>query len=98
MLRISAASMWVAAVIAGFSRLWAYGDTPGVQADLRTVWPTGTRVQRAESLPTFVMLLHPHCPCSRASVEELAKLMARCQGRLLANVVMVRPAGTPEGW
>lgn len=44
------------------------------------------------------MFIHPRCPCTQASLEEFARLLARCKG--LANVyaVFVRPPGVPNGW
>lgn len=44
------------------------------------------------------MLTHPKCPCSRASIGELAKLLARVDGKLDAHVVMLRPEAFPPGW
>ena len=44
------------------------------------------------------MLTHPHCPCSRASIGELARLMAQAQGRVTAYVLFIKPAGSPEDW
>lgn len=44
------------------------------------------------------MAIHPHCPCSRASLGELAILMAHSDGRLAAFVVFVQPPGFDENW
>jgi hypothetical protein len=44
------------------------------------------------------MLVHPQCPCSRASIEELAVLMARSRGLVNAHVLMLKPEGQPEEW
>jgi hypothetical protein len=44
------------------------------------------------------MFIHPHCPCSRASIGELAVLMAHCQGRVTTHVLFLRPAGMPLEW
>ncbi len=44
------------------------------------------------------MLAHPHCPCTRASVGELARLMTRCEGLLTARVLFFEPPDAPEGW
>jgi hypothetical protein len=44
------------------------------------------------------MMIHPHCPCSRASLSELRVLLAEVQGRVNANVLFVRPLGVPENW
>jgi hypothetical protein len=41
--------------------------------------------------------VHPHCPCSRATVDELAGIVARCE-RLAVRVVAVKPAGVPDRW
>ena len=44
------------------------------------------------------MLVHPQCPCSRASVSELAKLMAHAQGKVVAHVLFAKPEGAPADW
>lgn len=44
------------------------------------------------------MALHPACPCSRASVEELDRLLAHAQGLVTANVLFFKPRDVPDGW
>jgi hypothetical protein len=44
------------------------------------------------------MLAHPKCPCTRASIGELAAIMAHCQGRLNAYVLFMKPEGFTEDW
>jgi len=44
------------------------------------------------------MLAHPHCPCTRASVGELASIMAHSQGRLTAYVLFLKPDGFADDW
>jgi hypothetical protein len=46
----------------------------------------------------LVIFVHPRCPCSSASVRELARLMASCQGRLEATVYCYRPAAESDHW
>jgi hypothetical protein len=46
----------------------------------------------------LVMLAHPRCVCTRASVGELAELMARAHDRPKAYVVFIKPAGTAASW
>jgi hypothetical protein len=91
-------AVWVAAVALGLSRLWTYESTPGAPARLPVAWPVGSSVPRTPNLPTLVLLTHPHCPCSRATIGELAALMTTCRGRLTATVLMLRPDGMPDGW
>jgi hypothetical protein len=44
------------------------------------------------------MFLHPQCPCSRASLDELDTLLARAAVRPAVKAVFVRPAGMEPGW
>jgi len=45
-----------------------------------------------------VMVAHPHCPCTTASVGELAKIMTQLQGRIAAYVLFVKPKATGRDW
>ncbi|HEV2903990.1 MAG TPA: hypothetical protein VGW32_03035 [Pyrinomonadaceae bacterium] len=47
---------------------------------------------------SLVMLAHPKCPCTRASVEELSKLMTNCAGRVNAYLLFVTPKSAPRDW
>ena len=40
------------------------------------------------------MIVHPRCPCSRASVGELSRLMTRLGDRVKGYVLVVQPEGT----
>ena len=44
------------------------------------------------------MFVHPHCPCSRASIGELNVLLASAQDRADVHVLFVRPKGFTEEW
>lgn len=93
-LLVSAAVLWLILVSAGFGLLLRYGATPArtaLQPPER--WPAATYLARAASLPTIVQFIHPRCACSRASLAELERLMARLAGRAEARVVIVRPRG-----
>jgi hypothetical protein len=90
---------WAAAVGFGLSRLWTYESTPGGRAaHAPPTWPVDTRIPRPAGRPMLVLFVHPHCPCSRATVGELAKLMTDCDGKLAAAVLVLRPDGVPDGW
>lgn len=92
------AGLWACATAAGLAMLWRYENVPGAVADSSERWPVESALRPDSSRHTLVMLVHPRCPCSRASVGELARLMARCQGRLTAHVLFLKPAGLSEDW
>jgi hypothetical protein len=91
-------TLWLLVVGVGLSVLMGYENTPGVAAKPSALWPAGSRIQRAPDRATLIMLVHPHCPCTRASIGELALLMAQSQGRLTAYVLFLKPAGFSDNW
>jgi hypothetical protein len=44
------------------------------------------------------MLVHPQCACSRASIGELAQLMAHVQNRVTVHLLFYRPVGAGAEW
>jgi hypothetical protein len=86
------------ATLVGFTQLWRYEGAAGTAAAAPMAWPAGSHLVPSGGWPTLVVAMHPQCPCSRATVEELAKLMATCHERLNATVLMIRPKGFPRGW
>jgi hypothetical protein len=97
-LLLASVVLWVFAVSGGLWILWGYENTPGASAKPPVRWPAGSRIQRAPESATLVMLAHPHCPCTRASIGELASLMAHAQGRVTAYVLFLKPAGFSDQW
>lgn len=82
----------------GLSVLMAYENTPGVSAKPLGLWPAESKIRLAPDRATLVMLVHPHCPCTRASLGELAVLMTQSQGRLSAYVLFLKPEGFTDDW
>jgi hypothetical protein len=89
---------WLGIVITGTIFMVAYSSTPGESGTPPTHWPEASSIRLDRQHPTLVMFLHPHCPCSRATVSELALLMANCDGRINAHVFFLQPAEMPADW
>lgn len=89
---------WLTLVAIGLGFLWGYENTPGVAAESPKYWPAESRIQLAPDRATLVMLAHPHCPCTRASIGELSSIMAHSQGRLSAYVLFIKPEGFTQDW
>ena len=87
---------WIGALAFGLRGLANYANTPGQVGDVPRMWPAKAKIQRAFDRPTLVMLAHPRCPCSRASVDELAQVMTQAQGKVRAYVLFMQPDGSPE--
>lgn len=95
---ITACVAWALVTATGLGFLWRYENTSGPAAIAPTDWPSESRITRASDRATLIMLSHPHCPCTRASIEELNRLMAQAQGRVVAYVLFLKPTGTSTDW
>jgi hypothetical protein len=89
---------WLGALGVGEWLLSAYSTTPGALGDAPATWPVGSRITKAPGRWVLVLFAHPRCPCTRATLGELALLMASCKDRVSAHVCFVKPAGLPEDW
>ncbi len=92
------ASLWTAAILAGFYRLMEYGATPGERVSSAAHWPAGSQLVPHSGRANLVMFLHPRCSCSGASVDELAELMARSAESIAAQVLVFKPGNVSANW
>ena len=92
------AVLWLIAVGGGIRILSKYESTPGNRGPSPVLWPSESPLRRDSTRATLVMVLHPRCPCSRASIGELAELIAKCQGAMSTYVLFYQPTGFEEDW
>jgi hypothetical protein len=88
--------LWLSVTCTGFAALWIYSSTPGEEGNPPDEWPGSSSLRPAPGTSTLVMFLHPRCPCSRASIYELALLLAHSAGHLQAQVVFLSPPGETD--
>jgi len=89
---------WMAALAFGGRALFQYETTPGQVGTIASKWPAVSVVPRQPNKPTLLMFAHPHCPCTRASIGELAQIMAHAVGKVNAYVFFVKPENAEPGW
>ena len=93
------AAAWLAAVAGGFALLLRYKNTPGAQSGAAPAqWPAGSTVARSDRRSTLLFFAHPRCVCTRASLAELARMMARFHDRIEAKVLFWMPRDAPPDW
>src|SRR5207244_13105960 len=93
-----ACAIWVVTVGAAVRSIRAFESTPGRAADAPARWPSSAAVARRPGTWTLVMLIHPHCSCSRASISELAAIMEQAPRNLRAYVLAYRPQEFAPEW
>jgi hypothetical protein len=91
-------AVWLLIIGIGGTVMSKYQDTPGQIATTPEHWPSGAKNFLARDRATLVMFAHPKCPCTRASVEELNRLLARSSEKISAHVFFLKPKGSPEDW
>jgi hypothetical protein len=91
-------AVWIAALAFGGRALFKYETTAGRVGIVSPSWPSESIVSPQADKPTLVMVAHPHCPCTRASLGELAHVMAHAVGKVNAYVLFVKPAGAGADW
>lgn len=97
-LGIAALLLWAAGVGSGLYALLEYQNAPGPGATAPAAWPAGARIPRPDGRPVLVLALHPQCACSRATLAELSRLLARAASRADVHVVFVAPPALESAW
>ena len=90
--------LWATAVIGGMVVVVRYANAPGAPGKPPADWPARTVLARSSTHGTLVLVVHPHCPCTRATIAELAKLMSAADSKLTTHTLFLKPKGMPEDW
>jgi hypothetical protein len=90
--------VWLFAVASGFAVLHRYESTPGAQASIPPDWPADAPFGLESGRLTLVVAVHPRCVCSRATAEELERLLASRPGRARVNLLIFKPGDACENW
>jgi hypothetical protein len=96
--RLIVCLLWLLGAASGFGILAKYQGTQGSVGKTPQGWPQEAQVVLDQKRNTLVMFAHPQCPCTRASIEELNRLMAKSQGKLTAQVYFFRPHDQQGDW
>ncbi|HEX8367852.1 MAG TPA: hypothetical protein VF604_04870 [Pyrinomonadaceae bacterium] len=93
------AILWLSTAVGGVFYLARYESTPADKNfSYPAVFPPESRISRDTERPTLIFFAHPKCPCTRASLRELARLMTDADGKLQAFAVFIKPKGESEEW
>jgi hypothetical protein len=85
--------VWCGALAAGAHEIYAYSTQPGDRAEAPARWPVESTLAGPDDRAAIVMFVHPACPCSRASLAELAAIAESTD----AAIQIVFPT-SGEGW
>jgi len=83
--------LWAGAVGFGTRLVLNYENTSGKPGQPPVRWPASSQCNRRAAGFTLVMLAHPDCPCTKASLEELDGLMARLPEKPAVYILFSKP-------
>jgi hypothetical protein len=95
---IAAGIFWLVSSVGGTVILLRYASTAGERGDALSRWPSNSKLALDSGVDTLVIAIHPHCPCTRASIVELNDLMLSLRGKLKTYVLVIKPRDFPESW
>lgn len=86
---------WLGLSILGFALLYRHAYTAGDRFPRNTA-----NLPEVEADPRHRLLvfLHPHCPCSRATLGELRTILDHSREPLSVEIWMIRPEGATADW
>ena len=82
----------------GFLVLQLHGAAPGQGGRAIERWPDQSIVPLNSRRPTLVVAAHPLCPCTRATVAELTRVLTSYAGKVDANILILLPESAGHGW
>jgi hypothetical protein len=92
-------TIWIIGILFGLHGLMVYEGTPTLpKGEASQIWPSKTSLQHSNHMPTLLLFIHPQCPCSRASIAELASILTTCHEKMETHVLFFKPEGFPETW
>lgn len=87
-------------IFIGISFVWLndYSSRPGIPADVSAKLPKGIFFESDSKIPKLLIFVHPHCPCSHATLGELERLVATTQDLANIKIIFYKPNDKPSEW
>lgn len=90
-------TIWLSAALVAMGAMAQYDNRPGKSTPAVESRPASVSAPEPGK-KQLILLLHPKCPCSRASLEELTQLLSRCRGEVSTLVFAFAPPAALERW
>ena len=92
------ACLWAGGISGGMLLLARHDGAQGQPATAPQHWPADSQIRPDGEHPTLILFAHPRCPCTRASLGELERLVARRPDGATCWVVYFEPSDADQDW
>ena len=89
---------WLICIGGGYTYLLRYSFTAGLSIPAPERFSSPGVAQASSTRARLLIALHPRCPCSRATLHELAKIMSRATNACDVTALIFTPKGDSEDW
>jgi hypothetical protein len=89
---------WLALIAGSYAWLLRYSFASGKTSVAPHTIPADLATPSQSARPQLLLALHPRCPCSRATMNELAKILSRVPNTSKVTVLMYKPPNEPDSW
>jgi len=90
--------VWALTVAAGSLFLTHYSNRPGKAAIAPEAWPPESSLSLSMDKATLLVLLHPQCSCSKATLAELERIMITVGSTVDAQLVFFDSPNMESDW
>lgn len=95
---VTVSCIWLLAVGASGLYLIKYENTAGPQSRTQEAFPKLKDVQLDPHRCTLLLFAHPKCPCTRASINQLNRVLAHCSSNVVTHVFFLKPGTVDSDW
>lgn len=90
--------VWLSCVGTGFLMLFLYQFTPGPVTTVPSHWPEAANIEIKSEAFNLVVLIHPQCSCTLATLEELDKVLRNSPQNYHCHFLVFDPHHKPTTW
>lgn len=89
---IAGVILWSTSVVCGFWIIALYENEPAKAQTGMVVWPEGVNLPVIPSKMPLLLFIHPKCPCTRATLSELDRLLPDISSRVSPILISYEPS------
>jgi hypothetical protein len=89
-------AVWLIILLFGHKLMNDYESEPGTIHSITKSWPAACQLNHNGW--TIVLAAHPFCPCTRATLNELNRLLSRCHSTPKIYALFYRPKKFEPNW
>jgi hypothetical protein len=85
------AAGWGVVLAVGLALQASYDARPGDEISAARHWPAASQLSRSANHPTLLIFVHPHCPCTSATLAELRQFLDTSRASADITIVLPQP-------